>query len=54
LEVRLVRIAKVTSNDGTPLVYLPKPIREVLGLEKGVYVKMEVKDGKLIIEPLKI
>jgi len=51
---KIVRVAKVTSNDTTPLIYLPKAIREALSLRKGDYVKLTVENGRLIVEPLKL
>jgi AbrB family looped-hinge helix DNA binding protein len=45
-------IVKVSSNDSVPLIYIPKEVREALGLIKGVYAKLTVKDNKLIVEKL--
>lgn len=47
-----VKIVKVTSNDTTELIYIPKEIRESLKLYKGTYVKMSIEGNRLIIEPL--
>jgi len=49
-----IRVAKITSNDAsTPsVIYIPKVFQKALGLQKGCYVKIFIKDGKLIIEPL--
>lgn len=49
-----VKVVRITSNDGTPLIYIPKDVRRALKLEKGTYVKMIIQDNKLIIEPLKL
>jgi len=54
MEIVPPKIVKVSSNDGVELIYLPKVVREALGLRKGVYVKLSVQDGKLIVEPLKL
>jgi len=48
------KVVKVTSNDSTELIYIPKSIREKLGLYKGVYVKLTVDGERLILEPLKL
>ena len=45
----LYKIAKITSNDGVELIYLPKAIREALNLRKGRYVKLVVEDGRLVV-----
>lgn len=34
-------------------VVLPKEIRDKLGLEKGSVIRVEIVDGKVIIEPVK-
>jgi bifunctional DNA-binding transcriptional regulator/antitoxin component of YhaV-PrlF toxin-antitoxin module len=49
-----IRVAKITSNDAsTPsVIYIPKVFQKALGLQKGCYVKIFIKDGRLIIEPL--
>jgi len=47
-------IGKVTSNDSTPMVYLPKPIREKVSIKRGDYVLLRVVDDKIIIEKLNI
>jgi AbrB family looped-hinge helix DNA binding protein len=52
--VQHVKIIKVTSNDHTELIYIPKAVRQALGLKKGIYVKLTVEDGKLIVEPLRL
>jgi AbrB family looped-hinge helix DNA binding protein len=49
-----IRVVKVTSNDSTELIYLPKTIREKLNLRKGTYVKLMVDGKRLIIEPLQL
>jgi len=47
------KIVKISSNDSVPMIYLPKNIRKVLKLEKGVYVRLLAKDNKLIVIPLR-
>jgi AbrB family looped-hinge helix DNA binding protein len=47
-------VVKVSSNDSVPLIYIPKEVREALGLLKGVYAKLTIKDGKLIVEKLNL
>jgi AbrB family looped-hinge helix DNA binding protein len=54
VEMRIVKIAKVTSNDSTELIYIPKEIRQALKLNKGVYVKLTVEGQRLIVEPLEL
>lgn len=49
-----IKIAKITSNDSTELIYIPKLIREALNLRKGTYVILKVKGRKLIVEPLSV
>jgi AbrB family looped-hinge helix DNA binding protein len=49
-----VKIVKITSNDSTELIYLPKSIREALNLRKGTYVVLKVKGRRLIVEPLSL
>jgi AbrB family looped-hinge helix DNA binding protein len=49
-----IKIAKITSNDSTELIYIPKSIREALNLRKGTYVVLKVKGRKLIVEPLSL
>lgn len=53
-EELLVRISKISSNNSTPLIYLPKKVVKLLGLRKGVEVKLmiDVESKKLIIEKL--
>jgi len=50
----LVKISKVCSNDSVPLVYLPKKVVKLLGLEKGVEVKMlvDLENRRFIVEKL--
>jgi len=50
----IVKVSKVTSNDSTELIYIPKQIREALGLKKGTYVIMRVESGRLVIEKLNV
>ena len=49
-----VKICKISSNDTVPLIYLPKDIREILGLEKGIKVLLYVDESckRLVIEKL--
>jgi len=47
-----VKVVKVTSNDSTELIYIPKSIREALNLRKGTYVILRVQGRKLVVEPL--
>jgi AbrB family looped-hinge helix DNA binding protein len=49
-----IKIAKITSNDSTEMIYIPKSIRETLNLRKGTYVILRVKGRKLIVEPLSL
>lgn len=49
-----MKIVKVTSNDNTEMIYIPKAIRERLGLRKGVYVKLYVDGNRLVVEPLEL
>jgi AbrB family looped-hinge helix DNA binding protein len=49
-----MKIVKVTSNDSTELIYIPKSIKEALNLRKGTYVVLKVKGRKLIVEPLSL
>jgi AbrB family looped-hinge helix DNA binding protein len=50
----VLKVAKVSSNDSTLLVYLPKAVCDALRLKKGSYVVLRIKDKKLVIEPLNI
>lgn len=52
--LRPVKVTKVTSNDGWPLVYLPKKAVELLGLRKGTEVIMLVDEESkaLVIKPI--
>lgn len=52
--MEIVKVAKISSNDSTELIYIPKAIVKALGLRKGVYVKISVDGGRLIVEPLKL
>jgi AbrB family looped-hinge helix DNA binding protein len=49
-----VRIARITSNDHTELLYIPKAIKERLNLRKGTYVKLYIEGKRLVIEPLEL
>jgi AbrB family looped-hinge helix DNA binding protein len=53
-EMEKVRIAKITSNDHTEMIYIPKEFREALNLRKGMYVKLFIEGKRLIIEPLEL
>jgi bifunctional DNA-binding transcriptional regulator/antitoxin component of YhaV-PrlF toxin-antitoxin module len=50
-----VKIAKITSNDQWPLLYLPKIVIEKLGLKKGrrVLIFLDSRSGTLIIKPVR-
>ena len=49
-----VKIVKISSNDTVPIIYVPKEIRQILGLKKGVkillYVDHDLKH--LVIEKI--
>ena len=49
-----VKVAKITSNDQWPLLYLPKIAIEKLGLKKGrrVLIFLDGRSGTLIIKPV--
>ena len=49
-----VKICTISSNDGIPLIYIPKDVRQILGLEKGVRILLYVdQDSKrLVVEKL--
>lgn len=49
-----IKVVKVTSNDTTELIYIPKSVKEKLGLRKGTYVKLIIEGGRLVVEPLKL
>lgn len=49
-----VRIVKVTTNNTAALIYIPKAVREMLGLQKGTYVKLSVEGKRLVVEPLEL
>jgi bifunctional DNA-binding transcriptional regulator/antitoxin component of YhaV-PrlF toxin-antitoxin module len=36
------------------MIYIPKAIKEVLGLRKGMYVKLTAEGKRLLIEPLEL
>ena len=49
----MFKIIKVTNGGKRQLlIYIPKALKEALGLEKGCYARVFVDDGKLIVEPL--
>lgn len=53
--MKVVRIGRVGSGDHhTLIIYIPKAIREVLGLRKGMYVKLTAESKRLLIEPLEL
>jgi bifunctional DNA-binding transcriptional regulator/antitoxin component of YhaV-PrlF toxin-antitoxin module len=53
--VKIVRIGRVGSaNHQTLMIYIPKAIKEVLGLRKGMYVKLTAEGKRLLIEPLEL
>lgn len=49
-----VKTVKISSNDTVPIIYVPKEIRQILGLRKGVkillYVDHDLKH--LVIEKI--
>jgi len=47
-----IKVAKVTSNDDWPLIYIPADARRLLGLEKGVRVLIciDPKNQSLVIK----
>jgi len=49
-----IKIVKVTSNDNTPLIYLPVEVRRVLGLGKGDRVLLYIDSAtrRLVIEKI--
>ena len=49
-----VKIAKITSNDQWPLLYLPKIAIDKLGLTKGrrVLLFLDDRSGTLVIKPV--
>ncbi|MEM3884381.1 MAG: hypothetical protein QXF74_04625 [Nitrososphaerota archaeon] len=53
-ELVLVKVSKITSNDSTPLLYIPKKVVRALGLRKGIEVKLLIdpEAGRLIVEKL--
>ena len=52
--MHFVKIAKVTSNYRNELIYIPKTVRERLGIRRGTYVKLYVEGRRLVIEPLEL
>jgi len=47
----ILKVTKVTSNNGWPLIYLPKEARDKLGFKIGVKVMIKADErGRLIIE----
>ena len=54
MEKALMKVVKVSSNDTVPMIYLPKDIRELLGLKKGTYVVLRVEGQRLIVERLDV
>jgi len=47
-----IKVAKVTSNDDWPLIYLPADAKRLLGLHKGVRVLIyiDTREGSLVIK----
>jgi AbrB family looped-hinge helix DNA binding protein len=50
----MIKIVKVTSNDSTELIYIPKAVKQALNLRKGTYVKLSIVGKKLVVEPLEL
>lgn len=51
----LIRISRVTSNDQTLLVYLPKKLTEKIGIKKGTWIEVySTSDGCVRLKPVKI
>jgi len=49
-----IKVVKVSSNDTSEMIYLPKAIREALKLYKGTYVKLSIEGKRLIVESLEL
>jgi len=46
------QVVKLSGNQTSVFVFIPKPMREMLGLKKGDYVRLRIVEGTIIIEPL--
>jgi len=48
----LIRVSKISSNDSSPLIYLPKEVRRALDLKKGdrVMLYVDPHSKRLVIE----
>ena len=55
MEGCLEQIVRVSGNltSAPATLYIPKKVREALGIHKGDYVVLRVEGGRLIVEPLK-
>jgi len=47
-----LKVAKITSNDEWPLLYLPKAAIEKLGLRKGRRVLILLDHDALVLKPI--
>jgi len=49
-----LREGRISSNDGWPLLYIPRIAIETLGLRKGAKVRLyiDVQDGALVVKPV--
>jgi len=47
-----LKIVKISSNDGTPLIYLPKRVRERLNFQKGDNVILYADGNRLVVEKI--
>ena len=49
-----IRLTRVTSNDGTPILYLTKEVRELTGLELGdrVLLLVDPATRRLVVQKL--
>ena len=41
-------------SDDRPFIYIPREVREALGLRRGDYVSMRVEGGRLIVEKVRL
>ena len=46
----IIKVTKVSTNDGWPLIYLPKEARDKLGFAIGTKVLIKTDGERLIIE----
>ena len=53
-KLAVLKVARVTSNDKWPMVYLPKEAIQRLGLRKGrrILLLLDHHNGALIIKPI--